>query len=170
MNNKQEIMTALRQELADWEELLARLSEAQIVARDLPEGLSIKDVIAHLRAWQQRSIARLEAAVRNREPEFPHWPAGLDPNSEGDTDPINAWIFESYRDQSWAQVHQDWREGFLHFVDLGEAVLEQDLLAPGRYPWLGEWSLAFILTASHEHHAEHLESLVDWLARQGTPP
>jgi len=71
MNGKQQILTTLREDFSRWEELLASMSEEQITAPQLPSNLSIKDVIAHLRAWQQRSIARLEAAVLNRNPSFP---------------------------------------------------------------------------------------------------
>jgi len=74
MNGKQQILTTLREDFSRWEELLASMSEEQITAPQLPSNLSIKDVIAHLRAWQQRSIARLEAAVLNRNPSFPGGP------------------------------------------------------------------------------------------------
>lgn len=50
MNNKGEILAALREELDRWEELLDGMSEEQITARRLPSGLSLKDVIAHLHA------------------------------------------------------------------------------------------------------------------------
>lgn len=171
MNDKQHILTTLREEFNWWEELLASLSEAQITAPQLPDNWSIKDVIAHLRAWQQRSIARLEAALLNREPEFPKWPAELDPEVEGQPHELNAWIYETYRDQSWSNVYRDWREGFLQFLDLGEAIPEKDLLDPGRYPWLEGYPLAFILQASYEHHHEHQDYLAPVLARlrqQGT--
>ena len=62
MNMKQHILTALKEQFNRWEELLASISEEQITAAHLPSNLSINDVIAHLRAWQQRSIARLKAA------------------------------------------------------------------------------------------------------------
>jgi hypothetical protein len=83
MSDKQHIPTMLREEFQRWEELLASLSEEQITAPQLPADWSIKDVIAHLMAWQQRSIARLEAALLNRAPELPKWPAELDPEPEG---------------------------------------------------------------------------------------
>ena len=167
MNGKQQILTTLREEFSRWEELLASMSEEQITAPHLPSNLSIKDVIAHLRAWQQRSIARLEAAVLNREPEFPRWPAELDPDSEDDPVQINAWIYETYREQPWSSVHRDWREGFLRFLELGEGILEKDLLDAARYPWLEGHPLAFILLASYDHHQEHLEKLLAWLREHG---
>jgi hypothetical protein len=121
MNMKQHILTALREKLDDWEELLASLSEEQITAPPLPSPWSIKDVMAHLRAWQQRSIARVEAAQLDREPEFPKWVAGLDPDW-GDVNPVNAWIYETNRAHPWSSVHRDWREGFLRFLELGELI------------------------------------------------
>ena len=116
MNMRDHILTALREQLNRWEELLASMSEEQITAPLLPFHWSIKDVIAHLRAWQQRSIARLQAAHLNREPEFPRWPAELDPDSEDSLDKTNAWIYETYCKQPWPSVHRDWREGFLQFL------------------------------------------------------
>lgn len=163
MNMKEHILTALREEFNRWEELLASMSDEQITAPHLPSNLSIKDVIAHLRAWQQRSIARLEAARLNRAPEFPKWLPELDPDSEGNTDQINAWIYETYREQPWSNVHQNWREGFQLFLELAEAIPEKDLLDAGRYPWLEGHPLAFIPLASYDHHQEHLENWLAWL-------
>ena len=80
MKMKQHILAALSEEFNAWEELLTSMSEEQITTPPLPSDLSIKDVIAHLWVWQQRSVARLEAALLDREPEFPGWPAELDPD------------------------------------------------------------------------------------------
>ena len=168
MSGKQQILSTLREEFNRWEELLAGLSEEQITAPQLPSNLSIKDVMAHLRAWQQRSVARMEAALHDREPEFPKWPAGLDPESEGQPDQLNAWIYETFREQPWSSVHRDWRAGFLRLLELGEAIPVKELLDAGRYPWLEGHPLSFILTASYEHHhIDHLEPLLAWIRQEG---
>jgi hypothetical protein len=165
MNDKQHILTTLREEFNRWEELLASLSEEQITARQLPDNWSIKDVIAHLRAWQQRSIARLEAALLNRAPEFPTWPAEFDPEAEDQPHDLNAWLYATYRDQPWSSVHRDWRAGFLRFLELGAAIPEKDLLDTGRYPWMEGQPLALSLQGSYEHHHEHEDYLEPLLAR-----
>jgi len=168
MNNKKQMITMLKEEFDRWEELLAGMSEEQITAPQLPSDLSIKDVIAHLRAWQQVSIARLEAALLNREPESPKWPAELEPDSDDDTDQINAWIYETYHEQPWSSVHRDWREGFLRFLELGEAIPEKDLLDAGRYPWLDGYPLSAVLQGSYEHHhKDHLEPLLARFRQHG---
>src|SRR5512142_2287421 len=115
MPTKQELLISLRDELTRWEKLLGRLSEGQITARELPGGLSVKDVVAHLWAWQQLSIARLEAARQGRTPHFPLEPAGPDPDVEENLDRINAWIHESNLARPWADVHRDWHAGFTRF-------------------------------------------------------
>jgi hypothetical protein len=163
MDMKEHILTALREQFDRWEELLASLSVGQITVPLLPSRWSIKDVIAHLMAWQQRSIARMEAALFDREPEFPRWLPEVDPDSEDNPDQTNAWIYETYREQSWSKVHQNWRAGFLHFLESGEGISEKDLLDSGRYRWLNGYPLAWILLASYDHHQEHLEKLLAWL-------
>jgi hypothetical protein len=166
MNMKEHILTALREQFDRWEELLVSLDEEQITTPLMPSDWSTKDVIAHLRAWQQRSIARLEAALFNREPEFPRWLPGLDPDSEGNTDSMNAWIYTTYRELPWLRVYQNWSEGFLRFLELGEGISEKDLLDAGRYSWLKGYPLAYILLASYNHHQEHYEKLLAWLQEQ----
>ena len=165
MNMHQHILAALSEQFNRWEELLASLSEAQMVGLTLPSQRSIKDDLAHLMAWQQRSIARVEAALLNREPEFPQWPPALDPEAE-DVDQINAWIDETYRERPWSTVYQYWSEGFRRFLALSERVSEKDLLDSGRYSWLEGHSLVTILLGSYDHHQEHLEKLLVWLQEQ----
>ena len=160
MYMKNHILAALREEFNQWEEVLASMSEAQITAALQPAELSIKDEIAHLWAWQQRSIARMEAALHNREPELPQWRLALDPDDEGNTDQTNTWIYETYREQPWPQVQQKWREGYLRLLELAEAIPEMVLLDSSRFAWLAGHPLAFILVASYDHHQEHLEKLL----------
>jgi len=165
MNMQDHVLAALREQFARWEEVLASMSEAQIITPQLPANWSIKDEIAHLRTWQQRSIARLEAAVANREPEFPQWGPAIDPDAEGATDQMNAWMYEAHRDQSWSTVQANWRAGFLQFLELGKVIPEKELLDGGKYAWLEGHPLAFVLVASYDHHQEHLEKLLARLAR-----
>ena len=62
MNMKNHILLALGEVFEQWNELLAGMSTAQAIAPDLPSNWSIKDTVAHLMAWQARSIARVEDA------------------------------------------------------------------------------------------------------------
>jgi hypothetical protein len=167
MYSKAQLLTMLREEFDRWEVLLAGLSEDQITSRQLPADLSIKDVVGHLRMWEQVSIARLQAALDNMEPDYAGWPEG-DPDTQ-DLEKVNAWIHDTNRDQPWATVHAAWRAGFQHFLDLAEAVPEQDLLEVGKYHWLEDYALGEVLLSSlRHHHEEHYEPLTAWLRQNAS--
>ncbi len=163
MITKTDWLQRLRAEKERWEALLQPLSETEIVAPDLPDGWSIKDVMAHLMAWQQRTNARLEAALRGGEPKYPDWPANLDPEAPGQPDELNAWIFNAYHDQPWPRIYHMWRDGFQKVIAQSELIPEADLLAPGRYPWLADYPLAAVLEGTYGHHQEHFDTLKNWL-------
>ncbi|MCB9456096.1 MAG: ClbS/DfsB family four-helix bundle protein [Anaerolineaceae bacterium] len=163
MTDKTQILAELRDEFNRWETILAGLAEAQITAPTLPSNWSVKDVMAHLWAWQGRTIARLEAALYDREPEFPRWPEALDPEIEAEPDQLNTWLYESNREKSWPQMYGEWKSRFLRVLELAEAIPENDLNDSTRYAWLEGHSLAFIVQASGEHHAEHRDWLLPYL-------
>ena len=163
MNMKEHLLTALKEQLNTWEELLDHLSDNQINVLLVPSNWSAKDVLSHLRAWQQRSIARLEAALSDREPIFPKWIPALDPDSEASTDQINAWIYETHRDESWVTVRQNWKDGFSRLLELGERISERDMMDESRYIWMEMRPLALLLIGTYDHHQEHLDKLLAWL-------
>ena len=160
MYMKTHLLAALREEFDHWEQVLAGLEEAQITAIPQPGELSLKDELAHLWAWQQRSIARMTAALTNTAPELPSWLPGVAPESEANTDQINAHIYETFRERGWAEVYQQWRDGFLHFLTISEQIPEAALLDSSRYAWLSGYSLADVLLGAYDHHQEHLEQLL----------
>jgi hypothetical protein len=61
------------------------------------------------------------------------------------------------------EIYQNWRSGFLQFLDGAGKISERNLLDGDRYSWLNGYSLASILVASYDHHQEHLEKLKEWL-------
>jgi hypothetical protein len=167
MNMKEHLLAALKEQLNNWEELLDHLSNNQINILLVPSDWSVKDVLSHLRAWQQRSIARLEAAIFDREPIFPNWLPELDPDLEVNTDQINAWIYETHRDESWVTVRQNWKDGFSRLLELGESISERDMMDESKYTWMETRPLALILIGTYDHHQEHLDKLLAWLKEHG---
>jgi hypothetical protein len=166
MNMNEHILAALKEQFNRWKGILEPLSEEQITAAHLPSKWSTKDEMAHLWAWQQRSIARLEAGSLDHEPEYPKWPPELDPNA-ANVDQINDWIFETNRDLPWSKVYLNWKIGYLRFLELGEKISEKDLLNEGRFPWMEGRPLVITMLASYDHHQEHFDGTLDWL-RQNT--
>lgn len=159
MSMKSHILAALQEQFEAWDQMLSGLTEAQ--ANAPTEGIeqwSIKDVIAHLKGWQQRTLARVDAAANNREPIFPKWPEGLEPEQE-DVTQINDWIYQSHREIAWAKVYEDWREIYLSVIKEAQRVPEPAMIDSGRFAWLHGNSLALYLIATYDHHQEHFDKL-----------
>lgn len=167
MSMKDHLISALREQVQQWEALLSRLDEGFTSAPLLPSQWTVKDVVAHLKTWQTRSIARCEAALQDREPDFPEWLAGIDPDLGENVNQANAWIYETHRNLPWSEVYQAWLHGYQRFIDLAGQFSEQDLLDSSRYSWLQRVPLANVLLASYDHHQEHYEKLLAWLQGHG---
>ena len=120
-------------------------------------GWNPRQTVIHLWAWQQRSIARMQAAVQGSQPVFPPWAAA----EEDDTQKANHNILQAYGDTKWALARRQWAGGYRHFMALGSAFDDLTFLDSGRYPWLEGYSLADVYLGSYEHHQEH------WLALNG---
>lgn len=166
MKDKQQILALLREELNRWEDVLAGLSNTQISTPHSQSIMSTKDVVGHLRAWQQVSNARLEAALDNSQPVYPDWLQGADPDSDEELDSFNARIYQTYHEQPWSSVYQVWHAGFQRLLELAEATPEQSLFDTEKYPWLNGYALVDVLQGTYEHHQEHRDALLAWLQEQ----
>ncbi len=167
MNTKEQILTTLEEIFNQWQKMLLSLSEEQISAPLLNSSWTVKDVVVHLWAWQQASVARAEAALHNREPKYPEWWQINGPDPEEDVDRTNAWIYKANHDRPWIMVYADWKTQFQRYLELIRQVPEKDLFEPGRYAWMGSYTLAASPEGSLGHHQEHYETLLAWLNEHG---
>lgn len=169
MNMRDHMLAAIREQFDEWNGLLESLSAGQIHTPMTPSEWTIKDVLAHLTAWQQRSIARFKAAGPNQQPAMPSWvPEGEDPESPAFLEKVNERIYKGYKHQSWEKVLEEWRDGYLKFQDLASRVEEPMLLDSDRFLWLDGYSLADVLLGVYDHHAEHLVRVQAWLNEHKT--
>lgn len=163
MENKQEIMTRLQKVFTGWQELIASLSPEQISTPLLPSDWTIKDVVAHLWSWQQATVARAEAALLNKSPDYPEWWLTMGPDPDEDVDRTNAYLYQINQDKPWPKVYTDWKAQFSRYLELSRQLPEKDLLEPGKYAWMGSYALSASSMGTLEHHEEHLETLLAWL-------
>jgi hypothetical protein len=167
MEGKQQIINGLTNIYNRWQDLISKLSEEQISSALVPSDWTIKDVIAHLWSWQQASVARMEAALEDIEPDYPEWWKINGPDPEEDINRTNAWLYVANRNKPWSKVVADWKNQFERYVELTRQIPEDDLLELGRYPWMGKNALSASSMGSLEHHEEHYDTLSAWLDEHG---
>jgi hypothetical protein len=152
------LLDMIRGERRMLEMLLAPLGEGQLTTPGVMGDWTIKDVIAHLAAWDGRLATWLEAIARGETPEMPE--PGL---TWEHIDYLNDRGYQENRDRSLAEVMADSEDAYCRVIEAVEALLEADLLDPDRFPWMdGKALWRRVRFTTYRHYAEHIEDLRAW--------
>lgn len=160
---KEELLHRLREERLNFDNLVATVPEAIAIGPNLPDGSSVKDLLAHIAAYERWTAAQMRAAQEGRAPTDMelYGRESLPPEAhEWDLEQINAAIHEQYKDLSYAEAREFAGTAFNEFLDAIEATSEDDLLRSGAQDWVRESNLmAAIPGQSYAHYAMHLDDL-----------
>lgn len=166
--NKPQLLEWLQQQNREWEALLSEIGPERMEIPGVNGDWSMKDLIGHLAGWQPRLTARLLAAQRG-EPRPPDpWP--VDPTDE---DAVNAWIYESNRGRSAAEVlagaRLEIRALMAAIEGLPDDVRIETLEERFHLVWLGDQR--FHAGEFFDHfHDDHETDVRAWLARLSGRP
>jgi len=162
---KARVLDAIDAERAAWQALVAEVGESRMEEPGPMGDWSFKDLAAHVTGWRQRSLDRIEAGLRG-EPDTPTpWPAALSTDDE-----INAWIHQREHDRPLAAVLADADATFARLRVAVEALSDEDLNDPRRFPWLDGRSLAQEIRSGEffaHLHDDHEPDVRAWLDRRG---
>jgi hypothetical protein len=150
---------------ASWEVLLADVGDERMEEPGAVDDWTFRDVAAHLNAWREWSLARLEAAGTGKEP-LPPWPAEMNEENAEGVDELNAWFFERARNRAVREVIAESREQFRQMRAAVEALSPEELSEPGHFAWAADYPLSAVVEGSLEHLEEHEQMTREWLARE----
>lgn len=156
MKTRDELLKEIQDEREAWNALLAEVGEGRMEEPGPMGDWTFKDLAAHLTAWRERTLARLEAGPDGDVPPTP-WPASLETDDE-----INDWIHAQHRDRPLGDVLADADQSFERLANLIETMPEEDLMTPGRFEWMGATPLVEADFFGHLHE-EHDPSIRAWL-------
>jgi hypothetical protein len=161
----------LAQRMADayngMERLLATLDAAQMTRPEVYEGLSVKDVLAHMAAWLRMSAEWIETSLRGEAPVV-YAPGFLaeGKNWEAVMHRLNAHIYRQNKDRRLDDVLAEFRAAHTHMMELVRATPERDLIEAGRFDWFSGRPIWILMAEnSYEHYQEHQELIEAWLDR-----
>ena len=138
-------------------QLVAPLSEAQMTAPNVQGMWSIKDIVAHVAAWEELMAGWLETVARGETPELPEF-------DQASLDGLNEQIYLAHRDESLPEVMAAFDGLKAQALASIEAVPEEDLLAPCRLGWMKDDPLWHLVGANtFWHYRPHMEKIEAWL-------
>lgn len=153
--NKADLIQRLETDWARLQQSLDGLSEEQLHAPGIVGEWSIKDILAHITAWQTSLIAAMFKAER-----------GLNPEATGagaTVDELNAQWYRELKDRPFDQVWDDLDASYHQLLGRLENWSEADLFEPKRFKWMkGQPFERYLAGDSYEHYAEHAEQIEAW--------
>lgn len=152
-------MQQVRESYQQFEALVAPLSVEQLTKPNVNGDWSVKDNLAHLTAWHEYVLGRLQALRNGTTP--PEWMPGLSTEDE-----INERVYQMNKDRPLADVQADFRTSFERVLAAVEALSEERLNAP--FPWSTSANPVWGLIAGNTlgHYEEHGNIIRRWLERE----
>lgn len=139
--------------------LIAPLSDEQMCQPVFEGQRSIKDILVHITAWEQRCIRWIEASLRGETPERPEPGYAWE-----DIDRLNERTFVENQHRPLQDVLADSARSYEQLLEEVRSLSEEDLTDPDRFAWTEGEQLAWYIGAnSFEHYHEHGDQIYAWL-------
>lgn len=146
--DKPTLLSRMREGHDRWSSALAALSDDDLAAAAHGEWTK-KDLVAHVEFWQARSAAVIDALTGSG-----------DAPPEAPTDELNARAWEGSRERPAPEVRTAERASFEELVAKVEALPDDVLVDPARFPRLRGDAIADMVAAdTFQHYEEHLPHL-----------
>lgn len=160
---KAALIEQIRVERRRLEKNLDAIPEADMTQPGVIGQWSVKDVLAHLVAWETMFRNWYAAGLRGEVPEIPA--PGL---TWGQLDVLNQQIYERYRDHPLDQVLAEFRESYQTTLETVQAMTEGELFAQGYYAWTqGELLAGYVSANTGSHYRWAKTGIRKWLRAKG---
>jgi hypothetical protein len=164
--SKTELLERMRAEREEWDALIAQIPDSARIEPVLAGGRSVKDLIAHIAAYENWTVAQIRAENEDRAPTDKelYGVEEMPPDPEGwDLDRQNVEIYARYKETPLAEVMTFSGQAFADLVAAVEAVADEDIAETGAQAWTGDSTLLDIIPgqcyAHYEQHADELKSI-----------
>ena len=158
ISDRKELLKQILAERKLFEETLAKVDQTEYLKPIFDGGWTIKDVLAHIVAWEQRMIIWVGQAA-----------SGVFPDIPLDDDSVNAINQESHnqdKDLPLDQVLQAFERSYTKALNFAENTSEEVLFTKNLLE--GRENPYWITVAANTcwHYQEHREALEQYLSRQ----
>lgn len=164
--SKAELLERMRTRRAEWDALIGQIPETVLTQPVMSESWSVKDLMAHVAAYENWMAAQIRAANEGRAPTNRELygvddpPAALSGADGWDLDRQNAAIYAQHKDVPLSEVREFAARAFHDLLAAVEGVSEDDLARPGAQSWTGDATLlAMVPEEACGHYDAHVDAL-----------
>jgi hypothetical protein len=139
------------------EAALARFEPSAMSRTTLPNGWTIKDLLAHLGWWEQYCAGLYQSQAAGEQPQTV--------NGEAQVTARNQDAYDQFRTRDLDEVRAYEVAAFRSLLEIVETAPQPDLFDPQRFDWLNGVSFAEVVGwNTYGHYAEHFPDLDSILA------
>lgn len=157
---KAELLKGIRDERKCLENALKGLTDAEMAKAEAVGTWSVKDILAHVAAWEKSFLKCYQAGLRGEKQVMPEW------SKPGVLDAINREIYEHNLNRKLSDVNKDFHESYKRILKTVAQIPEEGMFTPGKFDWTGKATLAdYIWSNTGQHYFEHL-AMVDAIKKK----
>ena len=146
--NKDDLLIAIEKERSALELFLETLTSEQMTEPNTVGEWSVKDVMAHLIAWEQMCLGWYQAGLRGETPSLPA--PGFKWNQ---TPQLNQQIFEKWRKRPLIEITDQFHASYREILTVIKGLSNEQLFASGQYVWTKKNTLGtYMVSATSSHY------------------
>ncbi len=145
--SKDQLLKDIHTERRRLEKNLSALSAEDMIWPGVTGTWSVKDILAHLAAWEKLCLDWYQTGIQGCLPAVT--PVGM---SQKSMDTLNQQIYEANRWRSLDDIIAEFHASYQQIVAVIEAIPEGDLFAQGRFHWTGKLTLADYIAGNTCNH------------------
>jgi hypothetical protein len=167
--NPAELLDTMLTERARWEALLLEVGTTHMNEPGVEGQWSIRDVIAHITAYERWAAASVSTALRvatatQREL---YGPATSGEIAALERDDYNAWVVAQNRDRPLDDVLADGQEAFRRLLKVVHVLTDEQITDAHRFAFTGGRPLwQWLPDQSYQHYRMHIPAIRRWLDRR----
>jgi len=163
--SKADLIQQVNQAYAEMSTILDALLEDQMLEQGVIEGYSIKDLLAHLAAWERLCVNWIRTSLQGEQPV--RWAPGFEIQAEDPDESLNRLnerIHKDNLDTTLRETLADFRTAHEKCLGAIQLLSDEELNDPQLFDWLNGHPVWQIIAAnSYEHYREHLRQIEAWL-------
>jgi len=160
--SKAQLLQDIHAERRRLEKILSTLGAAEMVQAGAVGTWSVKDVLAHLAAWEKLFLAWYQAGLQGSAPGT--LPVGMGKRA---IDALNDEIYTQNQGRSLEEVLAEFQTSYRQILAVIETIPEGDMFSCGRFSWTGELTLAdYIAGNTCSHYAWARSQIRKWVKRE----
>lgn len=161
--NKQELLQRLRYERDSLLSLIERIPGARFTIPISPGTYSVKDILAHITAYEKALVIWLKEASAGR--------LYIDPViDQPDLEGRNQYLYELNQQKDLSEILIEFKATYLELIQCVGGISEKELIDPDLSAWyvIPRWGQQqplwmCIANDSYEHHHQHMPEIEHWL-------